>query len=88
MQCLQMIFKLIVKFGTPSQKKNIVDFQVMDRMLLRYITAAHAKVENKFLYLETGVIPLKEIISSRILMYLQNILKKVPDEIVRQVYEV
>ena len=59
----------------------------MDRMLLRYITGAHAKVQNEFPYLETGVIPQKEIISSRRLMYLQNILKKAPDEIVRQVYE-
>ena len=68
-------------------EKHIEDLQVMDRMLLRYITGAHAKVQNEFLYLETGVIPLKEIISSRRLMYLQNILKKAPDEIVRQVYE-
>ena len=56
-------------------------------MLLRYITGAQAKVQSEFLYLETGVIPLKQIISSRRLMYLKNILNKTPDELVRRVYE-
>ena len=58
----------------------------MDRMLLIYITGAHAKVQSEFLYLETGVIPLKDIISNRRLMYYQNILKKQPNELVRRLF--
>ena len=44
-------------------------------------------IKSEFLCLETGVILLKDIISIRRLMCLQNILKKSPDEIVRKVYE-
>ena len=32
----------------------------MDRSLLRYITGAHAKTQNKFLYLETGVLNIEK----------------------------
>ena len=45
------------------KEKHIEELQVLDRMLLRYITGAHAKVQSEFLYLETGAIPLKELIS-------------------------
>ena len=68
-------------------EKHIEDLQVMDIMLLKYITGAHAKVQSEFLYLETGVIPLKQIISSRRLMYLKNILNKTSGELVKRVYE-
>ena len=56
-------------------------------MLLRYITGAHAKVQSDFLYLESGVFPFKQIISSRRLIYFKNILSKTPDELVGRVYE-
>ena len=56
-------------------------------MLLRYITNSHAKVQTEFLYLETGTIPLKQVINNRRMMYLQNILKRPQDEIVKKVYE-
>ena len=58
----------------------------MDIMLLRYITGAHAKVQSELLCLETGVIPLKDIISDRRLMYYQQILKKQPNELVIRVF--
>ena len=67
--------------------KNIEDLEVMDRMLLRYILGAHAKVQTEFLYLETGATPLKQVITSRRLMYLQAILKRPHTELVRKVFE-
>ena len=54
-------------------------------MLLRHITGAYAKVKSEFLYLESGAIPLKQLVSQR--MYLHNILIKPPNELVRRVYE-
>ena len=42
-------------------KKNIEDLEVMDRSLLRYITGAHAKTQNEFLYLETGALTLSKL---------------------------
>ena len=47
----------------------------MDRMLMKYILGAHSKVQTEFIYLETGAIPLKDVIATRRMMYLQNILK-------------
>ena len=67
--------------------QNIEDLEVMDRMLLRNILGAHAKVQTEFVYLETGATPLKHVIISRRLMYLQNILKRPHTELVRKVYE-
>ena len=68
-------------------KKHIDQFEVMDRSLLKFIIKAHAKVQNEFLYLETGAIPIKEVITSRRLMYLQNILKRPSNELLRKVFQ-
>ena len=68
-------------------QKNIEDLEIMDRILLRYILDAHSKVQKEFLYLETGAIPLAEIISTRRMMYLQNILKRPQEKLLRNVYE-
>ena len=70
-----------------TTKQHIEDLEVMDRMLLRYIVGAHAKVQTEFLYLETGTTPLKNVITSRRLLYLQNLLKQPQSEMIRQVYE-
>ena len=37
-------------------KKNIEELEVMDRSLLKYILNAHSKVQDEFLYLESGVL--------------------------------
>ena len=57
-------------------KKHIEEFEVMDKSLLRYITGAHAKTQNEFLYLETGVLNIEKIISNRRMMYFQTIVKR------------
>ena len=37
-------------------KKHIEELEVMDRSLLKYILNAHSKVQDEFLYLESGVL--------------------------------
>ena len=68
--------------------KHIEELEVMDRSLLKYIIKSHSKVQTEFVYLETGAIPIKQIIMSRRLNYLQTILKRPQNEILRKVYEV
>ena len=60
---------------------------MLDRSLIKYIIGAHPKVHNEFLYLETGLMPLKYIILNRRLMYLHNILKRPEDDLIRKLYK-
>ena len=46
-------------------KKHIEELEIMDRSLVRYITGAHAKAHNEFLYLETGVLNIEKTITNR-----------------------
>ena len=48
---------------------------------------AHSKTSLEFLHLETGTKPIRFIIASRRLNYLQNILQKPRNELIRRVYE-
>ena len=59
----------------------------VDECLLRSILNAHSKIPVEALYLETGSVPIRYIISSRRLMYLHSIIQKDPKELVRKVYE-
>ena len=56
-------------------------------VLIKYIIRAHPKVQNEFLHLETGLMPLKYIILNRRLMYLLNILKRPEDNLIRKICE-
>ena len=56
-------------------------------MLLRYILGAHSKIQTEFLYLETGATPLKQVITSRRIIYLQTILKRPGTELTHKVYK-
>ena len=60
--------------------------EVFDRNILRAILGAHSKVPSDILYLETGAIPITHVISVKRLVYLQNILQKHDDSIVKKVY--
>ena len=66
--------------------KHIEELEVMDRSLLKYILNAHSKVQNEFLYLETGALRIKEIIMSRRCLYLQTILKRDNEELTKKIY--
>ena len=59
----------------------------VDRQFLKFISSAHTKTETEFLYLETSALPLKYIIASRRIMFLQNLLKRRDEELVKRVYE-
>ena len=66
-------------------KKHIEELEVMDRSLLRYILNAHSKVQNEFLYLETGVLGIKQIITSRRCLYLHT-LSLCDEEVTKRIY--
>ena len=48
---------------------------------------AHSKTPVEFLYLETAAQPSKNVISSRRIMYLHNILSRNSDELVKRVFD-
>ena len=66
---------------------DIAMLEHVDRQLLKFICSGHAKTATEFLYLETSALPLKYIIGSRRIMFLQNILKRRDEELVKRVYE-
>jgi hypothetical protein len=57
-----------------------------DEALLRGLLGAHSKVPIEFLYLECGITMVRHILASRRMIYLQNILKTDPTEMLRKVY--
>ena len=59
---------------------------MIDRSISRLITGSQAKVPVKMLYLETGEISVKSIISIRRILYLHNILNRHKDQLVRRIY--
>ena len=67
-------------------KADIEVLEVLDGKILRAILGAHCKVPSEMLYLETGAVPISHVISVRRLVYLQTILKKSNNEIVKKVY--
>ena len=55
-------------------------------MILRSILGAQAKVAVETLYLETGDMSIKSVISVRRMLYLKNILSRHKDEVIIRVY--
>ena len=55
-------------------------------MILKTILGAQSKVATETLYLETGAMSIKFIISVRRMIYLKSILSKHEDEVVPKVY--
>ena len=66
---------------------DIAILEKVDEALLRGILLAHSKIPLEALYLETKSIPIRYILTSRRLMYLQNILHKENGELVKKIYE-
>ena len=52
---------------------QIAQIELVDHQLLRTILGAHSKTPTEFLYLETGTLPVKYVITSRRLNYLKHI---------------
>ena len=65
---------------------DITLLENLDHQVMRIICNGHAKTPIEFYYLETGATPLKQIISSRRIMYLHNILSREDSELVKRVY--
>ena len=59
---------------------------VLDRKILRLILNSHSKSPSEILYLETGCLPLKDVIVVRRLSYLHTILNRPDNEIIKKVY--
>ena len=67
---------------------DLTMLQNVDHQLMRVICHnAHSKTPVEFLYLETAAQPLKNVISSRRIMYLHNILSRNSDELVKRVFD-
>ena len=58
----------------------------VDEFLLRALVKAHSKTPLEFLYLEAGALPIRFIISSRRLLFHNNILKRENQELIRRIY--
>ena len=52
---------------------QIAQIELVDHHLMRTILGAHSKTPTEFLYLETGALPVKYVITSRRLNYLKHI---------------
>ena len=53
--------------------------------LLRFLLGSHSKAPIEMLYLESGAIQIRFILSSRRINYLQTILKREDDELTKRV---
>jgi hypothetical protein len=61
-------------------EKDTKTLEAVDEHLLRSLVEGHYKVPKEFLFLETGTIPIRFLISCRRILYLQTILKRNDNE--------
>ena len=67
------------------------DIQMLEKVdedLLRGLLKAHSKIPTEVLYLETGSIPIRFVLKSRRISYLQTILKRDTEELIKEIYDV
>ena len=65
------------------KEKEVRRLEEVDEHLLH----THAKTPLEFLYLETGAIPIRYVIGSRRICFLQTILQREDDELTKRVYK-
>ena len=58
----------------------------IDESLLRFLLNSHAKAPLESLYMESGAIPVRFIVASRRMNYLQTIIKREEEELTRRVF--
>ena len=68
-------------------EKEIRRLEEVDEYLLRALVHGHAKTPLEFLYLETGAIPIRYVIGSRRMCFLQTILKRADNEITKKIFK-
>ena len=67
-------------------KKDTDIFTNLDNYLMKKILGAQSKVPTELLFLETGAIPVRFILTSRRANFFHNILKREENELVKRVY--
>ena len=68
------------------KETDIEQFVTIDKYVLCGLVQAHAKTPVEHLYLEMGALPITHVIRLRRLLYLQTILKRPNDELIKRVY--
>ena len=68
-------------------EKHMKILEKIDECLLRRLLGAHSKTPLEMLYLETGALPIRFIISLRRLLYLHTILNRSEDELTKKIYK-
>ena len=66
--------------------KHIKSREVINKALLRKIFKAHCKSPKEFLFLESGALPLRWIFVQRRISFLQHIMNKHDNELVKKVF--
>ena len=66
---------------------QIAQIELVDHHLMRTILDSSSKIAIEFLYLETGALPVKYVITSRRLNYLKHIHMLEDHELVRRIYQ-
>ena len=64
---------------------NLTILENIDHQLMHFICNGHAKTAVDFLYLESGYIPLKNMVSMRRIMYLHHLLNISDHELIKRV---
>ena len=67
-------------------ESQIAAFAKVDKALIKGLTASHSKIPVPALYLETGQVPVRYILACRRILYLQSILHRDEDELIKKVY--
>lgn len=65
---------------------HIAKLESVDESLLRGILQAHSKTPKEFLYLETGVLPIKFVLAQRRINYLKHIVSRDEHELIKKVF--
>ena len=65
--------------------QDIVTFEKLDESLLRFLLGSHAKAPLEMLYLESGATPIRFIMTSRRLNFLQTIVKRDEEELTHRI---
>ena len=79
-----ILFNSEVWYGVTDD--HVKALEKVDEHLLRSLLQCHAKTPLEFLFLETGSVPIRFIISSRRLIYLQPILRRDEEEITKRIF--
>ena len=80
-----MLFNSEVWHGISDEEISMLE--KVDEHLLRSLVNGHSKTSKEFLYLEAGAVPIRFIMSSRRILYLQTILHRSSEELTKRVYE-